>query len=657
MKAARPCRAFQWDLARQAERLDWLLAQLPRYAGWGYEELYLHLEDAVEYPSLPGVARRGAYSHRDLGRLVARAGKVGIRVVPIVNLLGHTQYLLNDPTLRDLNELRAADGRPLARGQISPLHPRTLAVADKLLRDVAGFCTAGKVHVGLDESYHLGRHPRSQAEIARIGLAGHFARYVGRLHGLAAARGLRLGLWADMLALLPTAVPLLPRGVIAYDWYYYPFRRKPRIELRNFAEYDLAPALRARGIAYWGCPMNGAFRHEPLPIVGERLANIVSWWRRCRATGAAGMLVTSWEPQRLAAEIPQLVDAAAAGLWLEGEEDPQRLLAAGCRRLWGRAGRAAPPALAVTDAHPFSGYSRWQINDRWDTVVGTESLAAASAERKALARLARRPGLPPSLAASARFRAFVAERDYFVRQAGQAVWRLRAARGDRARTTLLREQERKAAEFARALVSGRKAAQAMWRRTRPARITSDNEAILASDRLRLAAWRAWLRRVRGRPGAAALASPVAGAWQLLVRVRNFAPAAQRIVLERREADQPWREVHGLFLIEFQARATRSRAALETWFSAPLDWAGPSAPFPTLRIAARGFGRFGIGPVLLTDGVRHFSTGKTRTVLGANAPARGYPDFDWRQNRGTAPLRLSARSPAGPVRTRSGARSS
>ena len=27
-----PIRSFQWDLARQVERLDWLLAQLPRYA-------------------------------------------------------------------------------------------------------------------------------------------------------------------------------------------------------------------------------------------------------------------------------------------------------------------------------------------------------------------------------------------------------------------------------------------------------------------------------------------------------------------------------------------------------------------------------------------------------------------------------------------------
>ncbi|MES1166426.1 MAG: glycoside hydrolase family 20, partial [Pseudomonadota bacterium] len=97
-------RAFQWDLARQVERLDWLLAQLPRYADWGYEELYLHLEDAVEYPSLPGVARADAYTYREFATLVTAAGRVGIKVVPIVNLLGHTQYLVKVPALRDLNE-------------------------------------------------------------------------------------------------------------------------------------------------------------------------------------------------------------------------------------------------------------------------------------------------------------------------------------------------------------------------------------------------------------------------------------------------------------------------------------------------------------------------------------------------------------------------
>jgi hypothetical protein len=640
-----PLRAFQWDLARQAERLDWLLAQLPRYADWGYQELHLHLEDAVEYPSLPGVARRGAYSYLDLRRLVTMAGRSGIKVVPIVNLLGHTQYLLNDPALRDLNELRAPDGSPLAHGQICPLHPRLPEIAGKLLHDVEPFCTAGKVHVGLDESYHLGRHPRSRREIARIGLAGHFAGYVQRLHGLASARGLRLGLWADMLALLPGAIPLLPRDVIAYDWYYYPFRRRPRIELRNFAEYDLAGPLRARGIEYWGCPMDGAFRHEPLPIVSERLANIVSWWRRCRQTNAAGMLVTSWEPQRLAAEIPQLVDAAAAGLWLDGEEDVDRLLARGARRMFGRRGPRVAAACRAADDLPFSGYGRWQVNDRWDTVLTPEPLEGWRAEARKCGQLANRPGLPPAVKASLRFRAYLAQRDLFVRASGQAVWAMRSAlaAGDAAKARpIVIEQEYCAAKFDRAITRGRAAAHAMWNRTRPPRPGGPNEAILVADAVRLRAWRAWLGKCRARPRVARTASPLAGSWQLLVRVRNFAPAAQKVVVERRQPDGSWRDLHGLFLIEFRAAAARPKADLFQWVSLPLTWSGAPRELPSLRIALRGFGQAAIEGILLTNGVRTVLLGRpSALVLGRRAPAHNYPDFDWKKNRAQHVLRVPA----------------
>ena len=631
-----PLRAFQWDLARQAERLDWLLAQLPRYASWGYQELYLHLEDAVAYPSLPGVARRGAYSYREMWRLVAAAAKAGIKVVPIVNLLGHTQYLLNDPTLRDLNELRAPDGSPLPQGQVCPLHPRLLEIAGKLLHDVEPFCTAGKVHVGLDESYHLGRHPRSRREIARIGLAGHFAGYVQRLRDLASARGLRLGMWADMLALLPAAIPLLPRDIIAYDWYYYPFSRRPRIELRNFAEYDLAKPLRARGIEYWGCPMDGAFRHEPLPIVRERLANIVSWWRRCRRTKAAGMLVTSWELQRLAAEIPQLVDAAAAGLWLNGEEDVDRLLAHGARRVFGRKGPRVARAIHAADEHPFSGYPRWQVNDRWDTVLAPEALKTWREESRQCGRLAAQAGLPPAVQASLRLRDYLAKRDLFVRESGQAVWQVRAAlaAGDEAGArALFAENERRAAEFARGLARGGAAARVMWNRTRSPRTKGPNELILTADAGRLRDWRAWLKKCRSRPRLAWTASPVAGAWQLLVRVRNFAPAAQKVVVEQRQPDGSWRDLHGLFLIEFQAAAAQPRADRCHWLSVPLAWSGVVRELPALRLALRGFGQAAVEGALLTNGVRTVLLGRPEgLLLGLRVPARGYPNFDWNKNR-------------------------
>lgn len=377
-----PVRAFQWDLARQTERLDWLVRQLPRYAAWGYREVYLHLEDAIEYPSFPRIARRDAYTRRDCERLVDAAGKAGIGVVPIVNLLGHAHYLIKVPELRDLSERRAPDGSPLLAGQICPLHPRTLEVADRLIGDVAWLCTAGKIHVGLDESYALGQHPLSRAEIAEVGLAGHFGRHVQRLHGLVRKHGLRMGYWADMLALLPDAVKWLPAGTIAYDWYYYPFRRRPAIELHNFREYELAPALRAQDVAYWGCPMSSGFRHEPVPTWGDRLANARSWWERCRRVRAEGMLVTAWETARTGAELVQASDAAIASLWMDPDASSvsdEILLARGLKRVFGPKAfgpRKAPGAgrlarlLLRADAHAYAGYARWNNEADWQGNAG-----------------------------------------------------------------------------------------------------------------------------------------------------------------------------------------------------------------------------------------------------------------------------------------------
>jgi hypothetical protein len=636
--------AFQWDLARQTERLDWLLRQLPRYADWGYRELYLHLEDAVEYPSLPAVARRGAYSRAQFGRLVGEAARVGIGVVPIINLLGHTQYLIKVPQLRDLNELRGPDGSPFWSGQVCPLHPRTLEVADTLMRDMAPFCTAGKVHVGLDESFSLGRHPLCAAEVAEVGLAEHFARYVRRLEGVARGRGLRLGMWADMLALLPDAIGRLPPGIIAYDWYYYPFGRLPRIELRNFAEYDLAPALAARGVEYWGCPMNGSFRHEPLPVFGERIANIRDWWRRCASVGAGGMLVTSWEPSRLAIEMTTLVDAAAAGLWLEpAVDDIPGMLEGGFRRLFGRHGarELARGALAC-DAAAFAGYARWEMNERWDGCDIRRGTSLYEAELSLLERLGRRgPPVPAPLRASVRFRRYLAERDVYVRATACAILALRKRLArcgpEDARVARGIESLRcGAAQFGACVRCGRQAARALWRLTRDRRVAGPNERIAAADAKRLQALRRWIERCAANPRRLVTASPVLGAWQLRFDVILEQPALQRVVVERWGPGGAWTELRARTAIEFRAAAARPRTSIRREFSVPVD--GPLAP---LRIAVRGLGQVVIARVELSDGVTSLSPRgwkpASRRTLGRPTPRRGFPDLDWGRDAGAIAL--------------------
>ncbi|HTB81006.1 MAG TPA: family 20 glycosylhydrolase [Opitutaceae bacterium] len=632
-------RAFQWDLARQVERLDFLLKWLPRYAEWGYEELYLHLEDAVEFPRLPGVARPDAYSQKQFARLVGAATSAGIRVVPIVNLLGHTQYLIKTSGLRDLNELRDEHDRPLERGQICPLHPRTLEVAEKLLRDMAPFCTAGLVHVGLDESFHIGKCPRCRAEIRRIGLAAHFAGHVARLHALARGLGLRLGLWADMFYYIPEAIAQLPRDVTAYEWYYYPFAGRPRVELFNFAEADLASRFKKHGIAFYGCPMNGAFRWESLPAFRERMDNILSWWRHGRRTNAAGFLVTSWEPGRLAPELTAAIDAAAACLWTNPEiRTPEKMLQQGFARVFGRAGKSVARCALAMDKFPFSGYARWQINDRWDVFANREPLAGYAREERTLRTLAKpAASLPPALGASLRFRHYLAQRDWFVRQAAQSIFlaRRHLARGHpRQAGKALEQSGREAKRFDQELRRGCLAARAIWRRSRDARQRGPNETMLAQDARRLRAVLTWLRRAAKNPALAHGTTPLCGRWQLQFTLHNFAPALQKVVVEQQTEDGSWQELHSLFTIEFKSAAARPRTKIVREISVPVDSADAR-----LRLAVRGAGQVAVSGVVLTNGVliRRLPRPRSKIILGAPAPRRGFPPIDWSHNGGETNL--------------------
>jgi hypothetical protein len=397
-----------------------------------------------------------------------------------------------------------------------------------------------------------------------------------------------------MLYFLPGAIPLLPRDIVAYEWYYYPFARRPRVELYNFSESRVGEQLRARGIEYWGCPMNGAFRFEPLPHFRDRLDNITSWWRQARHSKAAGFLVTSWEPQRLAVELTTVIDAAAASLWLDpGTTEPQEMLERGFARVFGRRQAKAAARVALEgDAFPFGGYPRWQINARWDAVSRREPLAAYRREEKDLARIVRMAkALPAPLRASAELRHYLAIRDVFVR---------RAARG------LASSHE--VAAFNSALRKGLRAARKMWDRTRTGH--GPNEEMLLGDAEHLRAWR------RGEP-------VFGGRWQLFYVVENFAPAAQLVAVEQRLADGSWATRQACHTIEFQARGARRRGGLTREHAAPVEWDGNTRSLPRLRFVLRGSGQVRIARVELTDGHHSWQPRWMKKTLGRRAPQRGW----------------------------------
>jgi hypothetical protein len=389
--------------------------------------------------------------------------------------------------------------------------------------------------------------------------------------------------------------------------------------------------------------MNGAFRHEPLPVFGDRLANIRSWWARCAAVEAEGFLVTSWEPCRLALETTTVVDAAAANLWLDpAQDDATAMLARGLERTFkSKVPRPLARALLTGDEHAFVGYARWQINERWDVFAGGESLKPyLNAERFFARLLATGMPWPRAFAASLAFRHYLARRDVFVRQAAREVFRLRRMKPTET-AAAFRQLQAAATAFGPALRDGRQAARAMWSRTREPQVRGQNEVMLDMDETRLVGWREWLKRVTKDPELLWQATPVCGAWQLQFMVHNFAPAVQKVVVEQQETDGSWRPLAARYTIEFRAQAARPHCRLKREFTVPVP-----TPDTPLRLAVHGVGQVAISHAVLTDGLRRIAPANYRAkrILGQPAPQRGFPQTE--SARSNPALALNFPTPAG-----------
>lgn len=669
MKQHKLVRGFQWDLARQMENVDFLLSMIPKYATWGYDEIYLYLEDAFDYPSVPGVGRKGSLTPQEMEKLTRTAEQHGMKIIPIVPLMGHAAYLMKTPGLMQLAEKHDESGNPLQCGQICPLHSDTLKLAEKLLRDIAPYCTAGIAHVGLDESFEIGACPKCREEVKRIGLARHFVNHILRLHKVCGNLGLRLGMWGDMLYYMLDAIPLLPKDIVVYDWYYYPFRKLPKVEIYNFAEVDLTGLLVDAGIDVYGCPNNGPFNKEPITPFIDRLKNVLSWWNYCHSKKAKGILITSWSPSRTSPELNTLVDASAASLWLNPDEtNPQKMLEHGVCRSWGVRTPSVIDLAGMVEKYQYAGYYRWQTYGNWRALANGDPVTPFRQEEKhfrALVDLVETEKTSVPFVNILNVRYYIAKKDLFLSESSARIFRARQCLAQNKHMSMLACLQQIQTAAAELLTVNRKALKSthlVWKRSRSITETNPTEQMIKADQAKLAELGRFVKQAKKDPDILWQSNPLTGQWQLLFRVRNFEPALQGTVVQMPDENGVWKNIHSVWSLEFTAEAGNAKSDFMRHHSVSVEWDGLKTL--ELRLAVRGFGRLEIYDLCLTNGVRtiipqHLIHGggsienlkgllkkdSPHAVFGDPAPAAGFPPIDWTANQCWADVRFSPNAKA------------
>ena len=262
--------------------------------------LILRVDWNYAYESHPELRDPNPLSYNDVKRIVALCQRLGIRLVPQINLLGHQSWA--ETTLALLREYPQFDENPSVKTEnygpwpnadslycksYCPLHPEVHDVVFAVVDEICDVFEADGFHAGMDEVFYLGEeecprcHDHDKSEL--------FAGEVTLIHDHLAEKGRQLMIWGDRLLDGRTsglgeweasyndtwrAVDMIPRDVFICDWHY----ERPELTGIYFATKGLSVAecgYRNPDICLQQVRDMIRFRQQANPVMARHLAGYI----------------------------------------------------------------------------------------------------------------------------------------------------------------------------------------------------------------------------------------------------------------------------------------------------------------------------------------------------------------------------------------------
>lgn len=216
---ALPFRAVHLDLKFHPPRFDALLPWLDQLAAWKLNTLVVEYEDRFPYEKVSYISHPKAFTRDQIRELVSKAGSLGIQVVPLLQCLGHVEYILWHKEYAHLREL------PHVLSQYCPGKPESLELFKAMAEEMLDLHPdISYMHIGGDETAFLGQCPTCAKRAETANKFVVYIDYVKKVCEWVIAKGIRPIVWDDIIRkepeLIPELIPQLPRSTVLAHWRY-----------------------------------------------------------------------------------------------------------------------------------------------------------------------------------------------------------------------------------------------------------------------------------------------------------------------------------------------------------------------------------------------------------------------------------------------------
>jgi len=219
------------DVSRNAVmNVKYVKFMLRRMALMGLNTFMLYTEDTYEIDGRPYFGyMRGRYTKDELKELDAYANKLGIELIPCVQMLGHLATHL---------KWRAAEAYKDTQNALLVGADATYALIEDMLKSISECFTTKRLHIGMDETKDVG----TGNYLAKNGYRERqeiFLEHLGRVVELCRKYGFEPMMWSDMffrlagrklenytdydvrVEITPEITKYVPDGVQQIFWDYY----------------------------------------------------------------------------------------------------------------------------------------------------------------------------------------------------------------------------------------------------------------------------------------------------------------------------------------------------------------------------------------------------------------------------------------------------
>lgn len=206
---------LRWYTGSQTPTLDYLKSVLRTLSEYKINTLVIEYGDKFPYRSHPALNHKDAFSIEEIREFLKYAEKLHIQIIPLLQCLGHLDYILVHKEYAHLKE-GGKEGR-----QVCPLNPKSfelfVALAEEL---IAAHPRSEYFHVGGDETRELGDCPLCREEARNGGKGSLYLNYVNRICAWVKQHGKTPIIWDDMLCVHPEIIDRFDRDVVLMYWDY-----------------------------------------------------------------------------------------------------------------------------------------------------------------------------------------------------------------------------------------------------------------------------------------------------------------------------------------------------------------------------------------------------------------------------------------------------